>query len=234
MLIACGTSYNACLASRQTLEELVDIPVTLELASDLMDRQAPIYRDDMCVFVSQSGETADTLQVSRDIESVLSMSAKYLLLVALHALKEAVNDIYLNESVIAASKPALASLTEFTTYAYHRCWIERVFRKSKAKRRSEHVGRSGIRTQVYRFRVCRTNRYTNPPCVPRHISAGPCYLIGDPVCRLCRMPRSAERCASASRILSVAQSLAPANVACISMPDVRLAWPPPKHTPVRS
>ena len=63
MLIACGTSYNACLASRQTLEELVDIPVTLELASDLMDRQAPIYRDDMCVFVSQSGETADTLQV---------------------------------------------------------------------------------------------------------------------------------------------------------------------------
>ena len=63
MLIACGTSYNACLASRQTLEELVDIPVTLELASDLMDRQAPIFRDDMCVFVSQSGETADTLQV---------------------------------------------------------------------------------------------------------------------------------------------------------------------------
>ena len=47
----------------QTLEELVDLPVTLELASDLMDRQAPIFRDDMCVFVSQSGETADTLQV---------------------------------------------------------------------------------------------------------------------------------------------------------------------------
>ena len=65
MFIACGTSYNACLAARQTLEELVDIPVTLELASDLMDRQAPIFRDDICVFVSQSGETADTLQVGR-------------------------------------------------------------------------------------------------------------------------------------------------------------------------
>jgi glucosamine 6-phosphate synthetase-like amidotransferase/phosphosugar isomerase protein len=37
--------------------------VTLELASDLLDRRAPIFRDDMCVFVSQSGETADTLQV---------------------------------------------------------------------------------------------------------------------------------------------------------------------------
>ncbi len=36
--------------------------VTLELASDLMDREAPIFRDDACVFVSQSGETADTLR----------------------------------------------------------------------------------------------------------------------------------------------------------------------------
>ena len=39
--------------------------VSLELASDLLDRQAPIFRDDMCVFVSQSGETADTLKVRR-------------------------------------------------------------------------------------------------------------------------------------------------------------------------
>ena len=63
MMIACGTSHNACLACRQTVEELVDIPVTLELASDLMDRRCPIFRDDMCVFVSQSGETADTMLV---------------------------------------------------------------------------------------------------------------------------------------------------------------------------
>ena len=40
------------------------LQVSLELASDLLDRQAPIYRDDMCVFVSQSGETADTLKVT--------------------------------------------------------------------------------------------------------------------------------------------------------------------------
>ncbi|RWW13720.1 hypothetical protein GW17_00022550 [Ensete ventricosum] len=33
----------------------------MELASDLLDRQGPIYREDTAVFVSQSGETADTL-----------------------------------------------------------------------------------------------------------------------------------------------------------------------------
>lgn len=38
------------------------VPVTMELASDLLDRQGPIYREDTAVFVSQSGETADTLQ----------------------------------------------------------------------------------------------------------------------------------------------------------------------------
>ncbi|KAK3415860.1 hypothetical protein EUGRSUZ_H01405 [Eucalyptus grandis] len=40
---------------------LLGIPVTMEIASDLLDRQGPIYREDTAVFVSQSGETVDTL-----------------------------------------------------------------------------------------------------------------------------------------------------------------------------
>jgi glutamine---fructose-6-phosphate transaminase (isomerizing) len=38
-----------------------DIPVTMEIASDLLDRKALIFKEDTAVFVSQSGETADTL-----------------------------------------------------------------------------------------------------------------------------------------------------------------------------
>ena len=64
VFVACGTSYHACLACRQTVESLTDLPVNLELASDLLDRRSPVFRDDMCVFVSQSGETADTMHVS--------------------------------------------------------------------------------------------------------------------------------------------------------------------------
>ncbi|KDD75252.1 hypothetical protein H632_c785p2, partial [Helicosporidium sp. ATCC 50920] len=60
--VACGTSYNACLAARPTLEALTGLPCALELASDLLDRRAPLFRDDSVFFVSQSGETADTLQ----------------------------------------------------------------------------------------------------------------------------------------------------------------------------
>ncbi|CAM8970709.1 unnamed protein product [Rhodiola kirilowii] len=62
VFVGCGTSFNAALAARPILEELSGIPVTMEIASDLLDRQGPIYREDTAVFVSQSGETADTLQ----------------------------------------------------------------------------------------------------------------------------------------------------------------------------
>ena len=65
MFIGCGTSYHAAMCSRQCMEELTELPVVLELASDLLDRKCPIFRDDTCVFVSQSGETADTLQAMK-------------------------------------------------------------------------------------------------------------------------------------------------------------------------
>ena len=61
IFIACGTSYHSCVATRAIFEELTEIPVSTELASDFLDRRCPIFRDDVCVFVSQSGETADTL-----------------------------------------------------------------------------------------------------------------------------------------------------------------------------
>ncbi|KAI9355731.1 hypothetical protein DFJ73DRAFT_623480 [Zopfochytrium polystomum] len=62
---ACGTSYHSCLATRAIFEELTEIPVSTELASDFLDRRTPIFRDDVCVFISQSGETADTILALR-------------------------------------------------------------------------------------------------------------------------------------------------------------------------
>ena len=44
------------IAVRQLMEELTELPVTLELASDVLDRRCPFFRDDTCVFISQSGK----------------------------------------------------------------------------------------------------------------------------------------------------------------------------------
>jgi glucosamine--fructose-6-phosphate aminotransferase (isomerizing) len=65
VFIACGTSYHSCLATRAIFEELTEIPVGVELASDFLDRKTPIFRDDVVVFLSQSGETADTILALR-------------------------------------------------------------------------------------------------------------------------------------------------------------------------
>jgi len=62
---ACGTSYHSAIATRAIFEELTEIPVSVELASDFLDRRTPIFRDDVCIFISQSGETADTILALR-------------------------------------------------------------------------------------------------------------------------------------------------------------------------
>ncbi|EIW73568.1 hypothetical protein TREMEDRAFT_70994 [Tremella mesenterica DSM 1558] len=65
IFVACGTSYHSCIAARPVFEELTDIPVAVELASDFLDRRTPVFRDDVGIFVSQSGETADTILAMR-------------------------------------------------------------------------------------------------------------------------------------------------------------------------
>jgi glutamine---fructose-6-phosphate transaminase (isomerizing) len=65
VFVACGTSFHSCIATRSIFEELSEIPITCELASDFLDRGTPIFRDDVCIFVSQSGETADTILALR-------------------------------------------------------------------------------------------------------------------------------------------------------------------------
>ncbi|KAJ3668991.1 hypothetical protein LUZ60_010941 [Juncus effusus] len=60
--IGCGTSFHASLSVEPLFEELTDISTRMLIASNVMDRKALVYKDDTCIFVSQSGETADTLQ----------------------------------------------------------------------------------------------------------------------------------------------------------------------------
>lgn len=69
LFIACGTSYNSAVATRQFIEEMTELPVIVDIASDFLDRSCPIFRDDVCFFISQSGETADTLSALRYCKS---------------------------------------------------------------------------------------------------------------------------------------------------------------------
>lgn len=61
IIIGCGTSWHAGLVGEYLLEELARIPVEVEYASEFRYRNPVIYKDDVVIAISQSGETADTL-----------------------------------------------------------------------------------------------------------------------------------------------------------------------------
>ena len=56
VIYAGGSAYYGALAVRNTLEELSDIGISVELASDFPERQPPKFRDDCCCFVDFSGD----------------------------------------------------------------------------------------------------------------------------------------------------------------------------------
>jgi glucosamine--fructose-6-phosphate aminotransferase (isomerizing) len=58
---ACGTAYYAGLVAKYWFERFARLPVEIDIASEFRYREAPLRAGDLAVFVSQSGETADTL-----------------------------------------------------------------------------------------------------------------------------------------------------------------------------
>jgi glucosamine--fructose-6-phosphate aminotransferase (isomerizing) len=51
LMIACGISYHSCIASRQFMEELTELPVMVGLVSDFFDRSTQIFKDYVCFFI---------------------------------------------------------------------------------------------------------------------------------------------------------------------------------------
>jgi len=64
-IAACGTSYYAGLVARYWFERFARLPVEIDVASEFRYREAPLEPGGLAIFVSQSGETADTLATLR-------------------------------------------------------------------------------------------------------------------------------------------------------------------------
>ncbi len=65
ILIGCGTAFYSCLVAKYWFESLSSIPTQAELASEFRYRSPVVRKDDLLIFVSQSGETADTIGALR-------------------------------------------------------------------------------------------------------------------------------------------------------------------------
>ncbi len=64
-MTACGTAFYACIVAKYWFESLARLPVEVEVASELRYREPPLPPGGLCIAVSQSGETVDTLAAIR-------------------------------------------------------------------------------------------------------------------------------------------------------------------------
>ncbi|MBO8435222.1 MAG: glutamine--fructose-6-phosphate transaminase (isomerizing) [Tyzzerella sp.] len=65
-IIACGSAYHAGIVGKYVIEDLARIPVEVDLASEFRYRNPILNKNDVCLIISQSGETADTLAALRE------------------------------------------------------------------------------------------------------------------------------------------------------------------------
>ena len=68
-IVACGTASYAGFVAKYWFERLGRVPVEVDVASEFRYREAPLRKGDLAIFISQSGETADTLAALRYAKS---------------------------------------------------------------------------------------------------------------------------------------------------------------------
>ncbi|HEY1940946.1 MAG TPA: glutamine--fructose-6-phosphate transaminase (isomerizing) [Roseiarcus sp.] len=67
-IVGCGTAYMAALIGKYWIERYARLPVEIDVASEYRYREAPVEPGDLTIFISQSGETADTLASLRYVK----------------------------------------------------------------------------------------------------------------------------------------------------------------------
>src|SRR5882762_186367 len=113
-IVACGTSWHAGLVGRHIIEELADIPVSVEYASEFRYRRRPRPSGKpgtrLTIAISQSGETADTLEAMRHARAAGSRVVGIVNVVGSTIAREADGGIYLH----AGPEIGVASTKAFT------------------------------------------------------------------------------------------------------------------------
>jgi glucosamine--fructose-6-phosphate aminotransferase (isomerizing) len=111
VMVACGTSWHACLIARYAIEQLAGIPVTVEYASEFRYLAHSDLRGTITIAVSQSGETADTLEAARAAKAAGSRVLGVVNVVGSTLARESSSGIYLR----AGPEIGVASTKAFTS-----------------------------------------------------------------------------------------------------------------------
>ncbi len=126
VFVACGTSFYAALVAKYILERKSHIPVIVEQASEFRYREPMLYSSDLVIAISQSGETADTLEAIRLAKKVGAKVAGIVNVTGSSIAKECGQGIYLH----AGPEIGVASTKAFTSQIVAFILLNLFFNKS--------------------------------------------------------------------------------------------------------
>ncbi|MDA3843779.1 MAG: glutamine--fructose-6-phosphate transaminase (isomerizing), partial [Candidatus Kapabacteria bacterium] len=122
IITACGTSWHAALTAEYMIENLAQIPVEVEYASEFRYRNSPLYPDDIVVAISQSGETADTLAAVKDAKQKGALTLGIVNGVGSSIARETDAGIYIHagpEIGVASTKAFTSQLSAMSLFAMY-------------------------------------------------------------------------------------------------------------------
>ena len=121
-IVACGTAMNAGLATKRTFEELCKIPVEVDIASEFRYRDPIIDEKTLVIFISQSGETADTIAALKLSKQKGARTIAISNVIGSSITREADYFIYTHagpEIAVASTKAYTSQITLLTLLAMH-------------------------------------------------------------------------------------------------------------------
>ncbi len=116
IITACGTSYHAGLIGKYMLEQLAQVPVDIEYASEFRYRNPVVSSDDVMFVISQSGETADTLAAMREGKRKGALALGIVNVVGSTIARESDGGVYVHagpEIGVASTKAFTSQVTVF-------------------------------------------------------------------------------------------------------------------------
>lgn len=110
-LVACGTAFYACMVAKYWFETIAKMPCDVDIASEFRYREAPLPHDGLAIFVSQSGETLDTLEALRYCKRERQMC-----LAIVNSIESTIErEAHLSLHTLAGPEIGVASTKAFTT-----------------------------------------------------------------------------------------------------------------------
>lgn len=111
LIVACGTAYHAGLVTKHYIEQLARIPVSVEIASEYRYSNPLTDENTLCIVISQSGETSDTLAALKEAKRLGAKSLAITNVVGSSIAREADNVVY----TWAGPEISVASTKAYTT-----------------------------------------------------------------------------------------------------------------------